>query len=304
MAKKEFNTKLYAVVAFFGVAAALFLITFTTFKARYTAFHPEDLAKTSVDTIVQTGDGYNAFKNTVASKNQKYGDFVRKYCMYPVIYRDTDYKIGDDTEAFKGYNDESYMGEKTKNDDGSLNGQLIDTMYDFYVELIRDNGGWDSYDYIYTEYFKKLVKVREEIFGDKYMTDEIMFTALEANVRTYGDSLTGTEDEFDSNTGIQTSWKTEGAYQKAFGEEYKIRTETAELIPFEMDSYKEQASETYLEFCGISIDEISEAVIANTEIFVNDESKLQTEIVLVKIGKSWYVDNSMTDTAILYDFYN
>ena len=304
MAKKEFNTKLYAVVAFFGVAAALFLITFTTFKARYTAFHPEDLAKTYVDTIVQTGDGYNAFKNTVASKNQKYGDFVRKYCMYPVIYRDTDYKIGDDTEAFKGYNDESYMGEKTKNDDGSLNGQLIDTMYDFYVELIRDNGGWDSYDYIYTEYFKKLVKVREEIFGDKYMTDEIMFTALEANVRTYGDSLTGTEDEFDSNTGIQTSWKTEGAYQKAFGEEYKIRTETAELIPFEMDSYKEQASETYLEFCGISIDEISEAVIANTEIFVNDESKLQTEIVLVKIGKSWYVDNSMTDTAILYDFYN
>ena len=84
--------------------------------------------------------------------------------------------------------------------------------------------GWDDYDTIFTKYFAKLVEVRKEVFGDDYITDEIMFTALEGNVATYGESLTGTEDEFDKNTGKQTSFKSIGAYQTAYGEDYKFTT--------------------------------------------------------------------------------
>jgi hypothetical protein len=47
------------------------------------------------------------------------------------------------------------MGEKTKTDDGTLAGQVIDTMYPYYVKLIENNNGWDNYDVIFTEYFKK-----------------------------------------------------------------------------------------------------------------------------------------------------
>lgn len=305
MAKKEkaFNTKLYAVVAFLGIAAALFLLTFTTFKARYTAFHPEALAKAYVDTIVQTGDGYNAYKNTLASKNQKYGDFIRKYYMYPAIYRDTEYKIGDDRDAFKGYNDESFKGEKTTADDGSLQGQLIDAMYPVYEKLMSDNQGWDSYDVIYKDYFDELIKVREEIFGDKYLTDEIMFTALEANVKTYGDSLTGTDDEFDPNTGIQTSFKSTGKYQTVYGEDYKLSVTTGEAQAVEPEAYKAAANAEYLQNCGVSVDEISEVLTITAEVSSEENAVASADVTLVKIGASWYVDNTLTDTSALYTFY-
>ena len=59
MANKEktFNFKAYAIIVFVAVLAALFVITTFTFKAKYTGFHPEEVARTYVDTIVQTGDG-------------------------------------------------------------------------------------------------------------------------------------------------------------------------------------------------------------------------------------------------------
>ena len=63
-------------------------------------------------------------------------------------------------------------------------------MYGYFVELVAN--GWDDYDAIFTKYFDKLVEVRKAVFGDTYMTDEIMFPALEATVHTSWDSLTGT----------------------------------------------------------------------------------------------------------------
>ncbi len=305
MAKKEksFNIKLYAVLVFVGIAAALFLITFTTFKTRYIAFHPEKVATAYVDTIVQTGDGYNAYKNTLASKNQKYGDFIRKYYMYPVIYRDTDYTIGADRETFKGYNDESFKGEKTLSDDGSLQGQLIDAMYPVYKKLMSENSGWDSYDVIYKNYFTALVIAREAIFGDKYMTDEIMFTALEANVRTYGDSLTGTEDVFDENSGVQTSFKSEGEYQKAYGEDYKLRTVLKSVTEIENEKIKSELNAEILETYGVSADEITEAKEAAVEVYEGENLVADCSVIVVKIGASWYVYSPCTDTSGLYTFY-
>ena len=301
--EKNFNTKLYAVITFFGIAATLFLITFTTFKSRYTAFRPEAVATAYVDTIVQTGDGYNAYKNTLASKNQKYGDFIRKYYMYPVIYRDTDYTIDADRDEFTGYNDESFMGEKTLSDDGSLQGQLIDAMYPVYVRLMSENSGWDSYDVIYKDYFAALVIAREAIFGDQYMTDEIMFTALEANVRSYGDSLTGTEDEFDENSGVQTSFKSEGEYQKAYGEDYKLKTVFKEAADIDAETMNNSLNAEILVSFGVAADEITEGKKIATEVYEGESLVAECSVTVVKIGASWYVYSPDTDTSGLYTFY-
>lgn len=301
--EKSFNLKLYAAVAFFAVLALLILITALTFKAKYTAYHPEEVARNYVDTIAQTGDGYNAYKTALVSKSQKYGDFIREYYMNPVIYRDTAYKPGDDIKkcGYKGYNEESCQGEKTKNDDGSLQGQVIDTMYDYYVELVAD--GWDDYDTIFTKYFAKLVEVRKEVFGDDYITDEIMFTALEGNVATYGESLTGTEDEFDKNTGKQTSFKSIGAYQTAYGEDYKLTTTVKTEKDMDLSAYKAGLSAETLATYGVQADDIR-AVKCYTVAVSTADGKAVTEadVVVAQIKNSWYVDNAATDTSTLYGF--
>lgn len=86
--KKGFNAALYAVVAGIVVAVALVLITIFAFTTRYTGFSNEKVAQAYVDTIVQTGDGYNAYKNTLVSKNQKFGKFVTNAYMRPYINED------------------------------------------------------------------------------------------------------------------------------------------------------------------------------------------------------------------------
>ncbi len=306
MEKKEkgFNLKLYATAAFFAVLAALVLITVFTFKAKYTAYHPEEVARNYVDTIAQTGDGYNAYKNALISKSQKYGDFIRAYYMNPVIYRDTAYKPGDDIKkcGYKGYNEESYMGEKSKNDDGSLQGQVIDTMYDYYVELAAN--GWDDYDTIFTSYFAKLTEVRKAVFGDDYMTDEIMFTVLEGNVMKYGQSLTGTEDEFDKNTGNQTSFKSIGAYQTAYGEDYKFTTAVKAEKEMDLAAYKSALSAETLATYGVQAADIGAVKCYTVTVSTEDgKAVAAADVVVAQIKNSWYVDNTATDTSSLYGFY-
>ncbi len=288
MANKEktFNTKAYAIAVFCVILAALIVITTLTFKAKYTGFYPEEVAKTYVDTIIQSGDGYNAYKNALPSVNFKYGDFIRKYYMNPVIGE---------------YNDESYMGEKTKNDDGTLQGQVIDTMYPYYVELIAN--GWDDYDTIYTKYLEKLVEVRKEVFGDDYMTDEIMFTALEANVKSYGETLTGTEEVIDENSGVKLSEKSIGAYQNAYGEDYKFTTTAKSSADLDLDAYKATLNTETLALYEITADDIVAAKTVDVEVATDDGTVVATATVtVVQIKDFWYVDNMATDTDALYGF--
>lgn len=300
--KKPFSLKVYAVALFVAIAVLLSVIVALTFKSKYVAFHPDEVARTYADTIVQTGDGYNAYKVSLLSLNEKYGDFIRQQYMYPVIYREAGYKPGDDTKDLKGYNDESYMGEKSKNDNGALQGQVIDTMYDYYVVLAAS--GWDDYDRIFTSYFDKLVEVRKEVFGDDYITDEIMFTALESNVSTYGKTLTGTVDEFDENTGEQISFKSTGAYQTAYGEDYKFTASVKSENDISLDSYKAALDSGYLELVGTTADSIEEVKSYTVEVKdQNNNAVTSADIVVVRIGSSWYVDNSATDTSSLYGFY-
>lgn len=299
--KKALNLKLYAVVVFFIIAGLLATITVTTYKNRYNGFSAEKTALAFIQSIVETGDGYNAYKNAVVSKNYKYGDFIREYYIYPIIYSESGYKPGDSRDGLKGFNDDSFKGEKTLNDNGSLAGEVIDSMYPYYKSLIKELNGWDNYDAFFTKYFTKLCAVREKVFGDKYMTDEIMFTALEANVLTYGESLTGTEDEFDSNTGIQTSVKSIGDYETAYGEDYKINYEIIKTNDIEnLDEYKASINKEAFETYKVSPEDINAAKKVVIEVTFNSTCVAKQEINLVKINSTWYVDNTNIDTSELY----
>lgn len=304
MAKKEkvFPVKLYALVAFLLVAALLAVIVTVTFQTKYTGYHPDEVARVYADTVVQTGNGYNAYKNALPSVNSKYGDFIREQYMYPVIFRESGYKPGDKTDDLKGFNDKSYMGEKSKTDNGALQGQVVDTMYPYFTELIAN--GWDDYDSIFTKYFAKLTEVRKEVFGDDYMTDEIMFTALEGNVETYGKSLTGTKDVFDENSGEQLEFKSVGAYQTAYGEDYKFTTVVKAENEIALDAYKASVDADTFAVYGISADEITAAKSYTVAVQTEDgKTVAEVAVVVVKIGSTWYVDNTATDTAPLYQFY-
>lgn len=299
--EKSLNVKLYALVAFLAVAAALVLIVVFTFKSRYPAFHPQQVAAEYVDTIVQTGDGYNAYKTSLVSKNYKYGDFIRANYMNPIIYREAGYKPGDSTKNLKGFNDKSYMGEKTVSDDGSLQGQLNDAMYDYYLELTA--GGWDNYDKIFTDYFNRLVEVRRELYGDDYMTDSIMFSALESNVMRYGKSLTGTETVIDKNTNKELSHQATGLYETAFGEDYRLICTANEGEDISLDAYLAETDGEALKAYKVENGDISAAKKYTVTVKnQKDEEVARTDITVVKIGSSWYVDNTKADTSALYSF--
>lgn len=302
--KKGFNYTLYALIAFILVAAILAATTVITFKSKYLAFNSEELAVNYVDTVAQTGDGYNAYKFTLSSKSDKYGDYIRKYYMYPLIY--PGYEAGMDGDAFdalkeNGYDTDAHKSDTTLKDNGTLAGQLADRMYPYYVELMKTYS-WDNYDAVYTNYFNRLVEERKAIFGDDYLSDEVMFTALEANVEAYGKALTGTEKELaaDEKTVIQE--ESTGLYQVKYGEDYKL-TATAEPAKAieDLDAYKASLNADVLKTYGVEIDDISAAATVTVNVTLEDGTVIATvDVNEVKIGNTWYVDNTTTSTAALY----
>lgn len=299
---KKFNYGLYAVATFAVVTVVLVIITTFTFKSKYIAFDADKVAVNFTDSVMQNGDGYNAYKYTLASKSDKYGDFIREQYMYPLIY--PNYTPGDKvTDEMKknGLSDDSRKGDATVNDDGTLAGDVAEAMYPVY-EALMQNGGWDDYDTVYTTYFNKLIEVRKDIFGDDYMSDEVMFTALEANVKTYGNSLTGTEEELadDEKTVIQE--KTTGLYQVKYGEDYKITSTVKDSRPIDDAAAFAAALDTAkLETYGISADDISAVQEVTVECALDDGTVIVTQTVYeVKIGHTWYVDNLTTDTSAVY----
>lgn len=301
--EKAFPVKLYAATAFFAVLAVLVLLVTLNFRAKYTAYHPEAVAQAYTDTIIQSGDGYNAYKYSLVSVNDKYGDFIRKQYMYPLIYRDTAYQPGDDIseQGYTGYNDAAQMGETSKTDDGSLQGKVISMMYPYFLELIEN--GWDDYDTIFKSYFQKYAEVRASVFGDKYLTDEMLFTALESNVRTYGKSLTGTQDVFDENTGNQIEFRSTGKYQTAFGADYALQTVSGKETDLDLEAYRQATDAAKLKIYGVSPEDITAAKAIVTEVHTADgKTAAQAKVVVVQIKNSWYVDNTLTNTAALYHF--
>lgn len=136
------------------------------------------------------------------------------------------------------------------------------------------------------------------------MTDEIMFAALEGNVKTYGKSLTGTKDVFDENSGEQLEFKSIGTYQTAYGEEYKFTTVVKAENEIAPDAYKASLDADAFAVYGIAADEITDVKSYAVAVQTADGATVtQATVVVVKIGSTWYVDNTATDTAPLYNFY-
>ncbi len=293
MANKEkgFNIKIYAVVSFFAVALALLIICVTTFSSRYTAFHPDKVAEGFVNTIVQSADGYNAYKNTLVSKNMKFGDFIRENYIGPAVNRDGE-----------NYSDDSFRGEKTVNDDGTLNGKLIADMYPVYEELLGKYG-WDDYDSIFNLYIEELIVTREKIFGDKFFNDEVFFTCFEANVSSYGKMLTGTDEVIDEASGVKLSDKMTGVYETVYGEDYRLTVAAEKVTDKDVDAYKSTLNSSLLEAYGVSVDDISAVKAVSCKVTAGEDTVAEGEITVVKIGMSWYVDNLTTDTSSFYGFY-
>lgn len=317
MAKnKEFKAGLYAVVAGVLVAAVLVVITIFAFTTRYTAFSPDKVAQTYVDTIVQTGDGYNAYKNTLVSKNSKYGDFIRDAYMQPY------YNNGDDVKQA------DFVGSGS-NEEAAAIDEVYSTMYDYYVELLNIYG-LDNYDAVYSNYFAKLVEVRKAVYGDEYMDDEFMFGAFESNVSQYGRFLTGTEEQIaqDGKTIIQE--KTIGEYQNMFAEDYKFTTTVKDctaLSDDEVKAYVDAYAARIADFAksgeakaaefGLADDaktnmvdafagldhsqEITAVDKCTVEVTLEDGTVVATqELYVVQIGNSWYVDETNVNTSALY----
>ena len=317
--KKGFNAALYAVIAGIVVAVLLVLITIFAFTTRYTGFSAEKVAQAYVDTIVQTGDGYNAYKNTLVSKNQKFGNFVINGYMKPYINEDAE------KASFVGTGSDE---EITKTD------EVYDTMYEYYVGLVAKYG-LDDIDAIFNDYFAKLTEVRKEIFGDEYMDTDFMFSVFESNVTKYGKSLTGTEEEYgaDGKTVIQEA--STGKYQEIYGNDYKLTAtvkECTELTDAEKDAYikeyKERitpvasSGEAKADKFGLkdtdkkntpksdmigafekldNSNDISAVAKCTVDVTLEDgKSVASQQVYVVKIGNTWYVDNTNVDTSALY----
>lgn len=301
---KKFNYGLYAVAAFAVVTAIIVIITLFTFKSKYVAFDTDKMAVSFTDSVIQSGDGYNAYKYTLVSKSDKYGDFIRENYIYPIVYPGYSSDLSkDEKKQIKenGFDKDTHKSDATLNDDGTLSGKLNDTMYPYYVELLEQYG-WDDYDAVFTNYFNKLVEVRQQIFGDDYMSDEIMFTALEANVASYGSHLTGTEVEYASDGVTVLQDKTIGAYQEKYGEDYKITSTVADSYTIEdLAGYVANLDANVLATYGVAPEDISEVQEVTVNCALDDGTIIATQVVYeVKIGHTWYVDNLTTNTSSIY----
>ncbi len=301
--QKPFKIKL-ALVAFFLVSAILVSICVINYKNSVATLDPEKVAVAFTETIVNRGDGYNAYKHTLVCKNYKYEDYVRENYMYPIIYGESHYQADMDTDSLKGLDNQSYMSEKTKADDGTLLNEVIDRMFPYYIQLMTELRGWDKYNTFYIKYFAKLLEVREEVFGDKYMTDEIMFTVLQANINTYGNKLAGTEEVADENADIPPSRKTLGLYETKYGENYVFTYTVTETKDITLTEYNKHIDEATFKTYKISADDITEVKAITIKIQVNGETVVEAwKVLVVKADGQWHVDNTNTNTATLYNFY-
>ncbi|WP_308620002.1 hypothetical protein [uncultured Eubacterium sp.] len=319
--KKGFNTGLYGVIAGVLVAAILVGMTVFAFTTRYNAFSPEKVAQSYADTVVQTGDGYNALKVSLVSKNQKFGNFVINAYMAPYVNDNKGKKKGE-----KKIEQNKEIGTGSKKE-AKLLDTVYNTMYDYYDELMK-TVGLQNYDEFYSLYFAKLKEVRVAVLQDDYMDTDFMFSVFESNVQTYANKLTGTKKVLadDKKTVIQKA--STGAYQELYGKKYKLTTtvtDTKELPADEVETYakaykdrvvpiiqkseavadtlddkKSEAMKSAFENLNVadSIEAVDECTVEVTN--QNGDVVANTKVYVVRIGNSWYVDNSNTDTAPLY----
>ena len=317
--KKEFRAGTYAVIVGIILAVVLTALTIFAYTTRYTAFSPDKVAQTYVDTIVQTGDGYNAYKNTLVSKNQKYGDFIRNAYMRPFVNEEAEQA--------------DFVGTGSEEEQEAID-TVYNTMYEYFVGLINQYG-FDNYDAVFNNYFAELKDVRHQVYGDDYMDMDYMFGAFEANVAAYGEYLAGADEVLAADKKTVLKDAKVGWYQETYGEDYKLTstvTDLEELPEAEVKEYVEaysqriypvaQSGETKADTLGVKdlddkhkfkssmisafekldcTEEITSVAKATVTVTLEDGTEVASqEVYLVKIGRSWYVDNTNVNTDGLY----
>ena len=315
--KKAFNLRLYAVLTVIVLTAVIVCITVFTFKSTYTAFSPEKVASGYVDGIAQSGDGYNAFKLTLVSKDQKFGSFITDAYMAPYVNEDAE------QAGFVGTGSD----EEVKAIDS-----VYETMYDYYCVLL-DKYGFDDYDSLFSRYFAKLSEVRKEVYGDEYMDTEFMFGAFESNVDKYCKSLTGSDEVLAADGKTVLSEATKGIYQEKFGDDYAISavvSHSDELTSSQVEEYVSafrgrieelassgaaKAEESGFEYGSEKADAMIDAfkkldcsdqigavekITVKVSVNEDDSPLTELDVYVVKIGSSWYVDQTNIDTSVLY----
>lgn len=326
--KKGFSAGAYAGIAGVIVAALLAVLTIFAFTTRYTAFSPEKTAQYFADVVVQNGDGYNSYKNTLVSKNQKFGDFVINAYMTPYVNKDAE---------------KNEVIGTGSNEEAELLNKVYDTMYDYYVELVAGKG-MDDYDAVFSQYFARLKQVRAEVLGDEYMDTEFMFSVFESNVDRYSRSLTGTDVEYEADGKTIKTEATVGEYQEVFGENYKLTTTVEGCTPVDdvegyVAEYKQRiallldGAEAKADAFGLEnttkekkilfikkteevktrdnfinayqkldcADAIDDVALCDVVVSAGEGSEVaRVNVYVVKIGNSWYVDNTNVDTSALF----
>ena len=297
------------VVAVIGVAIF-------AFATNYTAFNPEKVAVAYADTIVQSGDGYNAYKYTLVSKNMKYDDFIEATCFAPYI--------NEDEPQADFVSDKK---EKTEEETKAFN-SLCSSMYNYYKYLVKIHG-WDNYDALITNYCEMYTVVKPATYGDKYIDSEYLFSTLEANIDKYAQELKGIEEVLADNGETVVQEKILGKYQELYGEDYTLTatvTESVELneaqLKIYVDNYKKRVDKA-IEKGEAKADKITDEETANnmreayqsldngdkikavttctvTVTTADGETVATAPIFVVKIGNSWYVDDTNTDTSAFY----
>ncbi|MGN0458410.1 MAG: hypothetical protein ACI4IL_05515 [Eubacterium sp.] len=318
--KKGFSPALYGVVSGIVIAVILVVMTIFAFTTRYTAFSPDKVAQSYTDAVVQTADGYNSQKVTLIAKNQKHGNFIINAYMKPYINDGDNVKQAD------------FVGTGTEKEQQAID-TVYNTMYEEYVNLLNQYG-YDNYDAVYSNYFEKLSKTRQEIYGDEYMDTEYMFGAFESNVNTYAEYVAGADTKYAADGKTVVKKAQAGVYDDIFGKDYKLTcqtVETKELTADEVKAYVEEYSarikpvvedaEAKADAYGLtdtedktfksdyiqayknldSTDAISAVDLCTVEVKDQNENVVATQkLYIVKIGNSWYVDNTNCDTSALY----
>ncbi len=303
MIKKSKSAILKIIVVLLLISATIVTLLGVNFKSNVQRLDPEEIALAFTEAIVSDGNGYSAYEYTLICKNYEYKDFVCQNFIYPIIYGESHYQSGMDTRDLKGLNDKSYMGEKSKNDDGTLENEVADRMLPYYIQLMTELNGWDKYNTFYIKYFAELLEVREEVFGDRYMTEEIMLSALESNIKAYSRKLTGTPEVTEENGKVQTP-KVSGLYETKYGENYKFTYTVTETKDITLEEYYEHVDEATFKAYKISPEDITEVKAITVNIKVNNETAVEAwKLLVVKSDGKWYVDNTNTNTATLYNFY-
>ena len=329
--KKGFRVGVYAVVSGVVIAAILACMTVYAFSTKYTGFKADKIAREYVDTIVQNGDGYNAYKIALVSQNKdlKYGDFIRRAYMAP--YKND----GDNVKQA------SFVGTGSAKEQKAID-TVYNTMYNYYVQLIK-TVGWDNYDKFFDSYFARLKEVRHQVYGDDYLDEDYMFGALEANVATYGESLTGTDKQLADDGKTVLKEASVGKYTEIFGKDYKLTTEVKDVKYLSDSEKKTYVSEFKQRIAPIAesgeakadkfglvdikknkakkikkddpvksnmIDafaklDCSDSIkdVALADVAVKDQKGnvvAELNVYVVKIDNCWYVDNTNIDTSSLY----